>query len=76
MDYSNPALGLRRFIGHEIATNIVRAVEALPRETEVVEFSTGENMPIILLVALTPDESTHPDFQHYSWDGERWIEVD
>jgi len=75
--FRNPPLpGLRRFTGSEIAPAIIAAIEALPEHVEIVEFGTGENMPIVLLTALPPDESTHPDFQHYSWDGERWIEVD
>jgi hypothetical protein len=75
MDFSSPTLGLRRFTGSEIGRSIVAAIEALPEGTEIVEFSTGENMPIVLLLVLPEDESTHPNFQHYSWDGERWVEI-
>ena len=71
---------LTRFIGSEIATAIVAAVEALPRTTEIVTFKAGENMPItaglVFHEGMSNDENELLGWiPEFAWNGEKWEEI-
>jgi hypothetical protein len=64
---------LNKFRGYEIATEIVKAVEALPKEAEIVLFKAGENMPITCaFTVIAEDGGPIPES---AWNGERWHEI-
>jgi hypothetical protein len=64
----------RTYHGREICTEIVKAVEALPTEAEIVTFETGENMPITAAI-LMDGEYDGVGIPLYAWNGEAWDEI-
>jgi hypothetical protein len=64
---------VRKFIGSEIASAIVNAVEALDRDEQIVTFSAGENMPIT--AGIHREDEGIDQIPEFAWDGEHWNEI-
>ena len=64
---------LRKFMGREIATAIVDAVEAIPEDCQIVTMSAGENMPI--RCAFAADDADDGFIPEYAWTGVKWDEI-
>lgn len=62
--------------GRSIAHEIVKAVEAISDDNEIVTFKAGENMPITCaFVDDTFYNNSGGMIPEYAWDGEKWREI-
>jgi hypothetical protein len=63
------------FFGADIKTQIERAVEAIPKDSDIVTFSAGENM--MIRCAFVSDETYEYSgiVPEYFWNGESWDEL-
>jgi hypothetical protein len=64
---------LTLFRGAEIATEVAKAVQAIPAGNTIVEMKAGENMPITICYA--PYDEWDGDFPEYAWDGEKFRNI-
>jgi len=64
---------LRKFMGGEIATAIIEAIEAIPADCEIVTLHAGENMAIRCAFIAKGDEGGY--VPEYAWDGVKWNDI-
>jgi hypothetical protein len=64
---------LPTFSGRTIATEIIKAVEAIPEGCEIVTLSAGENM--LIRCAYLADDNGDGWIPEYAWDGQSWREI-
>lgn len=66
---------LKKFMGSEIAGELIAAIDAIPRNCNIVTLKAGENMPITC--AFVSDEWYVQDgfIPEYAWNGLTWDEI-
>ena len=70
-------MALRKWTGAEVGPEIINAIERIPRDSEIVEFKAGDNMPITCaFVGPTFHEGGNGSYiPEYAWDGLKWVEI-
>ena len=63
---------LPTFMGREIKTQLVAAIEAIPEDDQIVTLKAGENMLITCAFVSDKHYEESGYIPEYAWDGEKW----